>query len=305
VTTEAPNELGGFEAALNAALEEIDESLGDGPADLLLEEPKPDEKPVEQAPAKPDEQSDEASESASQPEAEDEEELFGDMEETEVEPVAVADLRFDVPGVEEQKSVDELRDGFMRDRDYTQKTQLLAEQRKEHEEAISFYAQIQAQPVEVVTKLAVDAGLIPAGQAPVADVSLSALRTADQVEAEIAERVAKEVSTHPTVQAARIVEMKDQMNKQFSGLETKYETKLGPKSRRRILQEAQKSGTGDLDLVFRGLMAQKQTTVDQAKDLRAAAPGRSTGRSHDKAVDADDAKSIEEAFDFAMISHGD
>lgn len=301
-------ELGDFEAAAAAAVAELERDFpGTNPEDLSpeVEEATGDDG---QASDEGDEQAEEPTESATQPqEAEQVEELFGDVEEVETETTPTEwnpfDYEFELPGEEEPVSFQELIDGRMRQRDYTQKTQEVAEQRKDNEQAIRLFETLTGENgIAAVRRLAVDAGLISEGDQPIAPADLSPFRTAEQVEAEIERRVGERLSQHPVVQQAQVADVKQRMENAFSAIESKYSVKLGPDSRRAILVRAQSSGTPDLELVFNALMAQKQARATDAEDLRAAAPGRSTGRSTKTA--AEEPQSIEEAFALAEVSHG-
>lgn len=311
MTTRSTEELGDFAAAAAKAVAEMEGQTPPVDTDPALsaddvEAPSGDG----QADGEVGEQAEEPTESATQPqEAEDDEveEIFGDLED-EVEPASDEpafdpfEYEFDLPGEEEPVSFQELIDGRMRQRDYTQKTQELAEARKANEQATRLWDALQENPVEVVRKLAVDAGLVAADGQPVAELDLSPFRTTEQVEAEIAKRVEAELATHPLVQKAQLADVEASMNAAFAAIERKYEVPLGPKSRREILIRAQKSGTPDLELVFNAMLAQRQARATTADDLRAAAPSRTTGRSTKTAPN--EPQSIEEAWELAEVSHG-
>lgn len=311
MTTESTEELGGFDDAVAAAVAELEAEAGESetPTDLPSDGPEAADTD-DQAEDESDEQAEEPTESATQPEEAEEEieEIFADIEVSE-DPEAeqaspdLESMTFELPGVEEPVSLQELKDGYLRQDDYTRKTQETARTREEYDQAIRLYEALTGEnAMSAVRRLAVDAGLIQEGQEPIAEAELSPLRTAEQVEAEIQRRVEQAVSQDPRVLKAQEVEVRQWMEDSFSALEEKYEVTLGPKSRRAILQRAQKAGTNDLDLVFNSLMAQKQKRAAAADELKAAAPSRSTGRSTKQAPD--EPASIEEAWAIAEVSHG-
>lgn len=298
--TTRTDELVSFDAAVEAAVAELDLSLP--------ESEEPAEPPVDQADIEEGEQAEEPTESATQPqEAEEAEDLFADLESEEEESsepeVDWEAYTFEVPGEEEPKSLQELRDGFLRNRDYTQGKQAIAEQRKANEQAIKLWEALQSDPVGVVSRLAQDAGLIEEGSSPAAQIEFSPLKTAEAVQAEVDRRVAEEVAKHPSVIAAREVEVRQMMETAFSTIEEKHDVKLSTNDRRAILVRAQASGTPDLELVFNALMSEKQAKAARADGLRAAAPARSTGRTVEEPV-SDKPASIEEAFTMAQVSLG-
>ncbi len=305
MTTRTEELVGSFDDAVAKAVAELEEATESETETDLPSATDETTEEVDQGEVDSQEQADEPTESATQPEADEEvEEIFGETEESEDEivPVDLESMAFELPGVEEPVSLQELQDGYLRQADYTRKTQDLAAARVENEQATRLWDALQATPVEVVRKLATDAGLIAEGAEPMATIELSPLRSTDQVEAEVAKRVAEEVAKHPSVIEAQQVQVRQAMETAFGSIEKKYEVELGPRSRKRILVEAQKAGTPDLELVFNALMSQREKRAADADDLRAAAPSRSTGRSTEKAITEGDAMSIEEAFEFAQVS---
>jgi hypothetical protein len=83
-----------------------------------------------------------------------------------------ADQPFTVDVGGEQVDVNELRSGYMRQRDYTQKTQLLAQQRQEYEAATRLAEALRADPQGTLLQLAEATGVDlaslqgPGGQSP-------------------------------------------------------------------------------------------------------------------------------------------
>ncbi len=309
MTTENTEGLGDFDDAVTAALAELEAEAAESetPADQPSDGPEA-EGAEDQAKVEADEQSEESTESATQPEDTDEEdEIFADLiTEEDVQEQAAPDLdsmTFDIPGEDEPKTLQELKEGYMRNADYTQKRQADAAKAQEHEQAIKLYEALTGDnAMAAVHRLAVDAGLIQQGQQPIADPDLSPFKTTDAVEAEIAKRVEAEVAKHPVVLEAQRVQVQKWMDDSFTSIEEKHSITLGPKSRREILLRASKAGTNDLEMVTQALLAEKQARASDAEDLRAAAPGRSSGRTTRTAPEEPD--SLEEAFALAEVSHG-
>lgn len=305
LTTRSTEELGGFDEAVAAAIAELE---GESPSQ---DEPTAEPLADDQAEVELTEQAEGTEESATPTpgEGEELEELF-DVEEEEsreqqqsVTEISPDELEVEVPGVEEPVPLRELIDGYLRQSDYTRKTQQLADQRKQYEDAIRLWEALQEDPVGVVRRLGVEAGLMEAGAEPVKQLEFSPFKTADAVEAELARRVEEAVASHPAVVEAQMVQAREWMESSFSDIEAKYDVKLGPKSRKAILLRAQENGTANLELVFQAMWAEKQARAAKADGLRAAAPSRSTGRTTEKQV-TDPADSIEEAFSMAEVSLG-
>lgn len=294
----AENEgLGTFEDAVSEALADLGEVTPEKPETTL---------PVveEEAEVFADEVSEDVVE---QPESEaDPEELFDDTDvvtEDVEQPIDLDSLTFEVPGVEGPKSARELIDGFLRQSDYTRKTQDVARMRQEAEDAIGFWDALRSDPVGVLQQLSAEAGIIEEGQAPVRKINFSPLKTVEQVEAEVQRRVDEAVGQHPLVQQASAQTAIAAVDSEFRRLETEYETKLGPKSRKAILEKAVQTGTGDLELVFNGMLAAKQRKQAGAQTAKAAAPGRPSGRAVQKEL-TEPADSVEGAFERALIAAG-
>lgn len=310
MTTRNSGTQDGFADAVTAAIAEMDEeakSVADDTTEPVVES-NPTVPADDASDDESDEQTEEADESTTptqEEKPEEVEELFGDADEGTL-PLVPPDLKtlmVDVPGEDEQKSIQGLIDGFMKDRDYTQKSQVNAAWATENEQAAKLWQAFQDDPEGVARKIAVDTGLIAEGQGPVANVELSILRSSDEVEAEIVKRVDEAVGKHPAILAAQQVQVRDFMNTSFGDIEEKYDVKLGPKSRRAILVAAQEAGTPDLDLIFNAKMAQRETKATDADKLKAAAPSRPTGRTLTKTKPDEDgrAATIEEAFEYAQV----
>lgn len=209
-------------------------------------------------------------------------------------PVNVDEQLHEIPGVDQPVTFQEMKDSYLRQADYTRKTQAVAEQRKANEKAVALYDAIQADPMKVARQIAEEVGLVPQGTEPAIAVEFSVFNTAEAVEAEIQKRVAEDVAKHPSVQQANIVAGQQWVDGEFTKLEQSHNVKLGPKSRQAILAFAGDQKITDLDMVFNHLNAQKAERAENAQRLANAAPGRPTGRSVDTPVD-EPADSIESA----------
>lgn len=75
------------------------------------------------------------------------------------EPVQPQTFTITVNGVPVEKTLDELTEGFMLKQDYTRKTQTLASQRSELEQATNLYKALQADPEETLKTLARSLGV--------------------------------------------------------------------------------------------------------------------------------------------------
>lgn len=292
------SELTSMDDAFRAALNEAEG----------ISEPEPVEEPVAEEAVIEDPET--ATEVPVEPDDSEVEELFELDDEGEVappEPVAQSvnldEMTFEIPGVDTPVPFQELRDGYLRQADYTRKTQAVADQRKSNERAVQLYDAIQADPMGVARQIAEEVGLIQPGSQPAQAVEFSVFDTADAVEAEIARRVEQEVANHPSVQQANLVAGQQWVDGEFAKIEQAHGVTLGPKSRQAILKFAGDRGVTDLDLVFNHLSAQKQQRAEGTRQVANAAPGRPQGRAKELAtVEAVD--SIEKAFELAEAGVG-
>lgn len=194
-------------------------------------------------------------------------------------PVLTEESVVEVAGVEQPVTLRELKDGYMRQADYTRKTQEVAADRKQHEDAVKFWDAIQANPTEVIRSLAEKVGIPVDGD--VRDIEVSPFKTAAEVEAEIARQVEEKVQEHPSVREARYAEAQRVIDDEFARIERENNIQLGPKSRETILQEVNRTGANDLEVVFHALMAKKRQRAAQTDEIRRAAPSSPTGGSSD------------------------
>jgi hypothetical protein len=290
-------EIPTFEDAIASALEELGEAPPTEPEVTQPVTTEESEPLIEEA---PEEEIEEPSSEADTEELFDEEDL---VEEEEEQITDLESLTFELPGVEKPVSMQGLKDGFLRQSDYTRKTQEVKKQRQEASDALNFWNALRSDPVGVLQQLAAEAGLIEEGQAPARKVEFSPLATAEQVEAEIAKRVEETVDQHPLVQQAAQTQAVAAIDAEFERIEGKYEQKLGPKSRQAILERASRAGTPDLEIVFNSMLAEQQRRRDGAQTLKAAAPKRPTGRAVETEI-TEPADSVEAAFKRAEVELG-
>lgn len=72
---------------------------------------------------------------------------------------SIRTITIEVNGIEVDLTEDELKQGYMRQADYTRKTQTLAEQRKEAEQALNILNALRAKPQETLSMLAQELGV--------------------------------------------------------------------------------------------------------------------------------------------------
>ncbi len=174
---------------------------------------------------------------------------------------------------------DELVSGYMRQADYTQKTQELANLGREADKALTLMKLLEEQPVETVRKLyqtinsgapvasMVDANVtIPSSNPQTAPTDVNALVDA---------RVAELLASDPNLVSIQRSQALTQVNEVFAEIEEMYNVTLSDSDKEQTLLAAQRYDTDDIKFVFGGLMnqaAQQKEALANAKQAAPAAP---------------------------------
>jgi hypothetical protein len=182
----------------------------------------------------------------------------------------------EVKTVNGQESVElkELRDGYLRQADYTQKTQALAEERKRTEQAAEFLTAFETDPHGFVRSLAVQAGLVEEGSAPVKEIPLVAMPTQEAIDQLIEQKVEERYKVDPRVQSVQLKEAERQVSEEFDKIEQKYGVPLKPSVRKKVIQEAIDTGNANLDGIVASKLFQLQQKQAQANQLNKSATNR-------------------------------
>lgn len=213
------------------------------------------------------------------------------------------EVEWELPGVEQPVSQQELWDGYLRQADYTKKTQEVAEQRKANEKAIRLWEALQANPLDVVKALAAEAGLIDPNGEPVQQIDFSPIRTAEQVEAEVQARVQAELAQHPALLEAETQRALAIVDSEFARIEQIHGVKLSQNARTHILRVAGQQQVADLELVYRAERARQESLTQARAEAKAASPTRPTGNRQVTETQAP-ADSFEAAAQRALIEMG-
>ena len=167
-----------------------------------------------------------------------------------------------------QVTVAELKNGYMRQEDYTQKTQELAQKVKDADAAITLYQSFQDNPGSTLKLLTQHIGQTsnlpnqwpqPTGQIG-QNPSIEGFNP--KPDGDMATVVTKAVSdaltNDPRLRALESDQALNQLNEIFGGLEGQYDLTLKTEDKQFILEEAQRLGTADIPFVFAGLMQKRQ-----------------------------------------------
>ena len=169
-----------------------------------------------------------------------------------------------------QVSVSELRDGYMRQADYTQKTQDIAEKEREAEKALVLYQALQDKPQETARALW---QRVSQGQEPTAEAEQASAPT--DINALVERQVQEKLNADPRLQALDQERALRQVNVSFDEIEKLYDLELDDEDKRYVLQKAQDAGTADLELVFGGLYQKKQMLDKQRQNVGESATSSS------------------------------
>lgn len=215
----------------------------------------------------------------------------------EKKPLSEDSLTFDVDGV--QVTIAELKSGYMRQDNYTRKTQELAAFRKEHENAIVLWNSLQERPQETITALwkRVSQGQPPVEQAQPAPQDIEAL-----VEQRVQERLASD---------PRLLEyQKDQAlawaNAELDKISADNSVTLGEGDRLRVLERAQELNTEDLRYAFFTLDQERRAWEKAQSNAAANSSVSGLPTSDDAPIDTTPKKygSVREALDDSLREAG-
>ena len=199
-------------------------------------------------------------------------------------------------------TIDELRSGYLRQADYTRKTQELAAQRSDLEDAQAFHASFMEDPIGFATALAVKAELIDPNT-PVSGKAAIKAQSAEEFEAKVNEEVERRLAEHPSVIEATKASAAAQVHAEFDRIAEAHGREISQELRQSIIDEAVRRGVPDLELVYEARLARAR---ERAADKKKAATSRPTASpatpSPDEKVEA--VEDIDDAFTRALAEVG-
>lgn len=251
-------------------------SVADAWEEALKEESLSEEESVEADTFTPDELPDTDDEQPAVEEVEEEEEkgFFSDLDdEAESEQPETQDsYEVTVDGEKLTVTLDELKSGYMRQADYTRKTQELSQESAEVKDAVTLFRALQEKPMQTVQKLweTVRQGQpvtdsVPKGTPQVTsnEVDIDAL-----VEQKLNERLAEDPRLKELEEQRALAEI----NAIFDGIEKDYDVTLSESDRVYVLRKAEKMGVTTvegLEAVFAKLMHDVERKNKQAQNVQA------------------------------------
>lgn len=199
-------------------------------------------------------------------------------------------------------TIEELRSGYLRQADYTRKTQELAAQRSDLDDAKTFYESFMEDPIGFATALAVRAELIDPNT-PVKDTGAIKAQSAEQFEAAVNAEVEKRLAEHPQMIEATKATAAARVHAEFDRIGEAHGMEIPADLRQSILDEAVRRGTPDLELVFEARMARAK---ERAADKKRAATKRPTASPASAPPDQKEeiVEDIDDAFERALAEVG-
>jgi len=301
-----PEGLPSLDEAFESAA--VAQGFADTPEDDLFGAEQPDEKtPV------PDD-AEQAQQEEAAP-AESTESVFGDLlqeEEAAPPPPDLWATEVELAGFERPVKLSEMRDGYLRQADYTRKTQALSAERKtfeqDHEQALKLMDALAKDPAGTAAYLAVKTGVVDGSQIDEAKVrnlqdTWKPPPSREEIEADVERRVAEQVQQHPAILQAQQQVLIAQIDADFQRIEQKHSLKLSDRDRAAILKRAIDSQTSDLDLVTESMLRRLDKVRLDRDQARGAAGQRPSVRSPSADTPAR-VETVEDAFNLALQTAG-
>jgi hypothetical protein len=216
---------------------------------------------------------------------------------------SVQGATFEVPNVGEV-SADELVKGYMRQADYTQKTQELAALRKdldsdEAKNVRELYKMLAEDPVGTVHRLAGEVGLITTDLPPTN--KLPSAVSEDKVQEMVEARLRQALESTPEIQSLRQQAQAKQIESEFERIQSTYNHKFTPEEVISVINNAAQTGT-NIELTF----LRMREKYNQMKVEKERVKAVSTKTTHTQLPRSDVTKvrpkTISEAFERAKAS---
>lgn len=209
------------------------------------------------------------------------EDLLGpDLSEGEERDIMGETVMVPIDGVDSPVTVSELVQGYLRQADYTKKTQELAAERKaweaENQGTTELMAALRQDPGGTIASLAVEVGLLKETDLTAAQVQAinqqHRVPSREEVQKQIEEQARQLVETDPRVQEAEDARLMREVNTQFANIEQQHGLKFSDRDKEAIMRNAVRMETMRLDLAFLDLQQRAEVKRAERKAVQAVAP---------------------------------
>ena len=129
-------------------------------------------------------------------------------------------------------------------------------------------------PAGFTRSLAVQAGLIREGDAPIKHVDVARIPTPEDLESRVNEMVEDRVSKDARVQRAAVSDARAQIDIEFDRLQKAYEVPINTALRDDLIREAQTQGSHDLEGLLTRRLLRTQQKHSRAADANLASTAR-------------------------------
>jgi hypothetical protein len=218
------------------------------------------------------------------------------------------DMVVEVPDVG-PKTLKELREGFLRQGDYTKKTQDLAEQRKALEKAETLWSMLEEDTVGTIAQMALQAGLLDESQvANLPKVSAKNPILAPEKESEkedidalVAKKVQEVIENTPEFSRMRQEARTQQVKAELDQLEKDYGTTLDNDDRLAIVKTAIANQQG-IEFTYLKMQKQLEKAIAEHDRIASAATKQRSGKLPKRELTDEKPASLEEAWEWAVSS---
>lgn len=163
----------------------------------------------------------------------------------------------------------ELINGFMRQEDYTKKTQEIADDRKRLANAETLYNAIQEEPYETLRLLWQKYNLGNQNTLTTTPASQNTLQAAN-IDELVAQKVSEILGSDPRIAQVQSLAATQAEDAQFTDIEREFGKTLTTKDREIVRKKAVEVGTDNLRFVFAGLLQEAQLRLARKEQLKKA-----------------------------------
>lgn len=298
----------GIVASLDEALSRAEAELSVGTDSATNVTVPPGDAPVAEADAQAllEQAESPSSDVTEQPDPGDSEvaDLLDNLPEPEAKASVDDSTTFDITTPEGVESVTlaDLKQGYLRQADYTRKTQELSAQRALLQEAVDFHKAFLDDPQGAALYLAQRAKIVDGNATAPEGVRIY---TEQDVQKMVDERLQKALAEDPRIQEAETATAIQRVNAAFSEIEQEYSVKLTENHKKSILMEARQRGVNDLSLVFAGMLEKARRQRAQTARVNGASPSQpKAGTPAAPANTTPSVQSMADAFEAALNELG-
>lgn len=205
----------------------------------------------------------------------------------------------------ESVTLAQMRDGFMKGADYTQKTQALAEQRLGLEDASKLYDAYVSDPSEFARALAVEYGWLEEDQtAPVVDVPIPQVFDEEAMETRLSEGVEQRLASDPRIQEAEVLRAQQAIAAEFDRIESALRVSIPLELRNSLIEEAQRRQIFDFEILLKARLASKAERTPDNLERSGSIRPRSAGGLGSVPEPVANPTTVEEAWQQAKVEAG-